>query len=382
MFNVIITGLASLFTDISSEMVYPLVPLYLTIRLGATPAIVGLIEGIAESIASLLKVFSGRISDKIGKRKPLMLGGYSASVIGKYLLYLSNSWAMVLGARVMDRFGKGVRTAPRDALIADSTVKKGKKGASFGLHRALDTLGACIGILLGYYFLTHYAGDYQRVFIWAIFPALVGVLILLGAREVKNIKTSFSSENKVSLSFRWAALDKKLKAFLIISFVFTLGNSSNQFLLLRASNLGFSPANVILLYLVYNLSYFLLAYPAGRISDRIGRKKILILGYLFYGLVYLGFALVDRPFYLLPLFLFYGFYYALTEGIEKAFVSDLAPQHLQATLIGLHATIVGIGLLPASLIAGILWNVFGPRAPFYLGGATGLFASFCLWKLI
>ncbi|HDH09970.1 MAG TPA: MFS transporter [Chloroflexi bacterium] len=378
MFNVIITGITSFLTDISSEMIYPLLPLYLTTQLGASPAIVGLIEGIAESLASLLKVFSGYISDRVQKRKGLAMLGYASSTVGKFLLFLSTSWVWVLGGRIVDRFGKGVRTAPRDALIADSTAKE-RRGRAFGLHRALDTAGAVVGVGLAYYFLTTRQGDYKAVFLYSLIPAALGVAVLSLARETKAVKATASER---PLSFNWSALPTRLKAFLAVVLLFTLGNSSNQFLLLRAKNLGFTPESVLLLYMAYNIIYALFSYPAGRLSDRIGRKSLLVAGYIFYGLVYFGFALVREASYLWLLFAAYGLYIALTEGVQKALMADLAPVELRATLIGLHATFVGIGLFPASFLAGVLWDAFGAPAPFYFGGAMGLLAALGLWLFI
>ncbi|MGB9808561.1 MAG: MFS transporter, partial [Caldanaerobacter sp.] len=342
---------------------------YLTSKLGASPAIVGFIEGVAESIASLLKVFSGYISDRVGKRKSLAILGYSFSTVGKAFLYFASSWGWVFWGRTWDRFGKGIRTAPRDALIAE-TVDRETIGRAYGLHRAMDTLGATIGIVLAYYFITAYKGDYKLVFLFSIVPALLGVIVLFFAKE--------STKRKViskRMSFSWRALDKRLQFFLIVIFIFALGNSSNQFLLLRAKNVGFNDADVILLYLLYNVVYMLFSYPAGRLSDRIGRKKLLVLGYLFYGLVYLGFGRLGFKSAMWWLFSVYGLYMALTEGVEKALVAEISPDHLRGTVIGLHATLTGIGLLPASFIAGLLWDAFGASAPFYFGGILGILAS-------
>lgn len=370
MFNVIILGIVSLLTDISTEMVYPLIPLYLTSKLGASPAIVGLIEGVAESTASLLRVFSGYISDLIGRRKPLAILGYGSSTLGKLFLYLSNSWGFVFIGRWIDRFGKGIRTAPRDALIADSTDPN-RRGRAFGLHRTMDTFGAVIGILLAYYFFTKFSGDYSRVFLYSLIPAFIGVLALFFVRETKRKESKSTSKP----SLKWSLLDRRLKGFLIVTLIFTLGNSSNQFLLLRAKNLGFNDALVLLLYLVYNLVYMTFAYPAGRLSDRIGRKRIIVVGYLFYGLVYLGFAVAKNQPTVWLLFALYGIYIGLTEGVQKALISDIAPVDTRATLIGLHATLEGIGLLPASFIAGLLWNNISASAPFYFGGIMGIVAA-------
>ncbi|MEW6192619.1 MAG: MFS transporter [Bacillota bacterium] len=373
MFNIILLGLVSFLTDVSSEMVYPLVPLFLTLQLGATPAIVGVIEGLAESTASLLKVFSGYWSDRLGRRKPLAITGYALSTLGKGLFYLSTSWGWVLGGRLADRFGKGVRTAPRDALIADSSDPRAY-GLSFGLHRAMDTFGAVAGVAAAYFLLRHAPADFRPVFLYAVIPAAIGVFLLFFVREKRDRR----SRTAQRLSLNWRELDPRLKAFLVVVFLFTLGNSSNQFLLLRAQNLGFLVRDVLLLYLVYVGVYGLLAYPAGRLSDRVGRRRLLVWGYLTYGLVYLGFALVQQPETLWPLFAAYGLYSAATEGVEKALVAEIAPAHQRGTLIGLHATLVGIGLLPASLFAGLLWKILGPAAPFYFGGAMGVLTAAAL----
>ena len=376
MFNVIILGLTSFFTDISTEMVYPLIPLFLTTTLGASPAIVGIIEGVAESLSSILKVFSGYISDKVGRRKPLAIMGYSFSTIGKVFLSFATSWVWVFFGRTSDRFGKGIRTAPRDTIIAE-TVDSSKIGAAYGLHRAMDTMGATIGIILAYYFLTSYKGDFKAVFIYSLIPAAIGVFALFFVREKKIEKQSAKK-----IEFSWKKLDKRLKLFLIVIFIFALGNSSNQFLLLRAKNIGFSDADVILLYLVYNLVYMIFSYPMGKLSDKIGRKKLLIAGYLFYGLVYIGFAVMGFKWAMWLLFSVYGLYIAFTEGVEKALVAEIAPSDIKGTVIGLHATFTGIGLLPASFLAGFLWDVVGVSAPFYFGGIMGILASIGLMIIL
>lgn len=377
MFNVILLGITSFLTDISSEMVYPILPVYLVVKLGASPAILGVIEGVSESLASLLKVFSGYFSDKTNSRKPLTIVGYLSSAAGKILLYLSSGWHYVFVARVADRLGKGLRTAPRDALIADSS-KDNRRGAAFGLHRAMDTAGAALGVLLAYYLITSHKGDFGPIFLFSIIPAVLGVLVLFFVKEKKRSCV----QNQPKPVLRWRSLDKRLKLFLVFSFVFTLGNSSNQFLLLRAQNQGNPLPVVILLYLVYNIIFAISAYPASWLSDKIGRRKILVLGYLFYGIVYLGFAVNNSTHNLWFLFGFYGLYTGFTEGVEKALVSDIAPNNLRATAIGLHATLVGLGLLPASILAGLLWKFIGPAAPFYFGATMGLIASCGFWVIL
>ena len=375
MFNIILLGITSLLTDISSEMVYPILPIYLITRLGASPAILGLIEGTAESLASLLKVFSGYFSDKIKSRKPFTILGYASSTVGKFFLFISTSWGYVLTGRIIDRFGKGVRDAPRDALIAES-AKEGRRGRAFGLHRAMDTLGASVGVLFAYFLIVHYKGELKNIFLFSLIPAFLGILFLFFIKEKKpEVKIPQEKLKFSRIAAKWQILDKRLKLFLIFTFIFTLGNSSNQFLLLRAKDLGNPLPQVILFYLVYNIIYALVSYPAARLSDRIGRKKLLVWGYLFYGLVYLGFAVNHSSSMFWLLFGIYGLYIGFTEGVEKALIADVAPADLRATVIGLHATLVGIGLLPASLLAGILWKFIGPAAPFYFGAVMGISAS-------
>jgi MFS family permease len=377
MFNIILLGITSLLTDISSEMIYPILPIFLVTTLGASPVILGLIEGIAESLASLLKVFSGYFSDRTRQRRPFAIFGYASSALGKLFLYISTSWTYVLIGRAIDRFGKGIRTAPRDAIIADSS-EQGKRGAAFGLHRAMDTLGAIIGVLIAYFLITKFKGSLRNIFLFSLIPAVFGVLFLFLVKE----KKSLPKEGPEKLKFKWSTLDKRLRLFLIFTFIFTLGNSSNQFLLLRAKNLGSPLPRVILFYLAYNILYFLSSYPASYLSDKIGRKRLLVLGYLFYGLVYLGFAVNQSLNTFWLLFGIYGLYIGFTEGVEKALVADIAPPNLRATAIGLHATLVGIGLLPASLFAGLLWKFLGPSAPFYFGGILGITASAGFWFIL
>lgn len=373
MFNVIITGITSFLTDLSTEMVYPLIPLYLA-ALGAPPAVLGIIEGLAESTASLLKVFSGRFSDRLRRRKLLAIAGYAGSTVGKVLLYLSSSWGLVFAGRMVDRVGKGVRVAPRDAIIADATPP-GRRGAAYGLHRAMDTLGAAAGVGIAIWLTARLGdnlqrGDYQRLFLLSLVPAALGVLALFLVREPRHAGPARCLPR---LSLR--SVPVRLRWFLLVVTVFALGNSSNQFLILRARSLGLTVAAVLGAYLLYNTVHGLVAYPVGRLADRFGRKRLLVAGYALYGLVYIGFALARAPHLAWVLFGLYGLYSALTEGLEKALVADVAPAEHCATFIGLHATVVGIGLLPASLLAGALWSLWGPTAPFWFGGALGLLSA-------
>jgi len=366
--NIVLLGLVSLFVDMSTEMVYPLIPLYLTATLGASPAIIGIIEGIAESIASMLKLFSGYVGDVYHNKKRLAVAGYSASILYKVCLLLVTSWPGVLVARIIDRTGKGIRTAPRDALVAQSSSDK-KLGGSFGLHKMMDMAGSSLGVLLAYFFVTANYG-FQKAFLYSILPAVIGVLILFSVREDKS--KSVAAEH---FKFKGIKLDGKLKAYLAVIFIFCLGNSSNTFLLLKAKERGFSTSAVILLYLVFNVSTSVLAIPSGRLSDRFGRSKILVPGYLIYGLVYLGFATVSSKPFVILLFVAYGAYNALISGAERAFVVEKSPVELRGTLLGLYGMLQGIGLLLSSTIAGLFWTRINSNAPFLFGGILGMAAA-------
>lgn len=375
--NVWIAGIGSFFTDISSEMIYPLIPIFLTVQLGVGASVVGLIEGVAESTASVLKVFSGYLSDLVGKRKKLAISGYSLSAVGKLLLYVSVVWPMVLLSRFVDRFGKGIRTAPRDALISESVSKK-ERGKAFGLHRAMDTLGAAAGVLISIVILTYAGKNYpiRNIFLFSLIPAVMGIGFLLFLRETGKGKP----EEKPGLS--WSVLNVRLKLFLLVTLVFTLGNSSDQFLILKAKNLGASITGILAMYFVYNIVYGLTSYPAGKLSDIFSRKRLIVPGYFFYGLVYILAARSNIPggFYLI--FALYGLYMGLTYGVEKALISDISPPDIKASALGLQATIVGLGLFPASLIAGFLWDYIGISAPFYFGAVMSFLAAIAMWIVL
>jgi MFS family permease len=378
--TIILLGLTSLLTDISSEMVYPLLPFFLTATLGAGPAALGLIEGIAESSSSILKLVSGMLSDRIRRKRIFAILGYGASAAGKAVLYVAGSWTVVFGGRLLDRIGKGIRTAPRDALIAENAAQGGA-GKAFGLHRAMDTAGAAIGVILAWWFLTTRPGDYTTVIFWSIVPAVLGVVLLFFVTE----RAGAAMQKQVRLA-RWHALSPSLRRFLIVALIFSLGNSSNTFLLLRAAGFGFTPATIVLLYLVYNLSYALLSYPAGHLSDAIGRRTIVTVGYLLYAGVYAGFAWLgpgSGSWVPWVLFSVYGVYSAATDGVEKALIAELAPSDLRASAIGLHAMIVGAGLFPASLLAGVIWSATGPELALGVGAVTGAAAAALLmfWAL-
>ncbi|MFR5683322.1 MAG: MFS transporter [Clostridia bacterium] len=375
--NVIFLGLISCFADISSEMVYPIIPLYLTTVLGATPAIVGVIEGIAESLASLLKVFSGYISDKYENKKKIAFAGYSTGLIYKITLLVSGSWFGILLARIIDRFGKGIRTAPRDVMVAESS-EDNKLGKSFGIHKALDMLGSAIGILIAFLilkFLGEQVKSYRIVFIVSAIPIIIALCLFSCVKEKKT------ERKEVIRDKFWkniGKLDNQLKLYLFVVFLFTLGNSSNTFLLLRASDVGFSSTNSILLYFIYNIVTSILAIPIGKRSDKTGRKKILVGGYILFSVVYLMFGFSNSKAMMCIAFVIYGIYTAMIAGVEKAFISEIAPKDLKGTMLGLHGTLVGIALLPASIIAGFLWENVNSSAPFIFGATLSLLSAMIL----
>lgn len=373
--NIVFLGLVSCFADISSEMVYPIIPLYLTAVLGATPALVGVIEGIAESVASLLKVFSGYVSDKFQKKKALAFTGYATGVLYKLALVFAGSWVGILSARVLDRFGKGIRTAPRDVMVAES-ADRASMGRAFGIHKMLDMAGSAVGILLAFILLTTMGEEsYKTIFLISIIPVLIALFMFVFIEEKKEKREVAQREHF------WEnvkGLDGQLKLYLAVTFLFTLGNSSNSFLLLRAYDAGFSSNTAILLYFIYNVTASILATPCGKLSDKVGRKKLLVTGYLTFSVVYFGFAVCTSKPLMIVIFVIYGIYTALTAGVERAFISEIAPKEMKGTMLGLHSTLAGIALLPASVIAGLLWDNVGTFAPFVYGGVMSLVAAVIL----
>ena len=377
MLNIIFLGLVSFFADISSEMVYPIIPLYLTAAFGATPLLVGFIEGIAESLASLLKVYSGYLTDKYQKKKPVAFIGYATGLIYKIALLVSTSWTGILISRIIDRIGKGIRTSPRDVMVSES-AKETDRGQAFGIHKALDMLGSAIGIILSYFILLRFkdnTSSYKLIFIISIIPAVIALLMFLFIKE-KN--TAYPQKERTGFLNQFKNLDQKLKMYLLISMIFTLGNSSNSFLLLRANTAGFDATSVILLYFIYNVTASLLAIPFGRMSDRFGRKNILVTGYIIFAVVYFGFGIADTKMGFMLLFMLYGIYTATTAGVERALITDIAPANLKGTMLGLQQTIVGISLFFASIIFGFLWNNFGSFIPFAFGATLSLISAILL----
>ena len=388
--NVWAVSFASFFMDISSEMVINLLPLFLNNVLGVKTNIIGLIEGVAEATASILKLFSGWLSDKVGGRKWIAVAGYGISAICKPFFYFANSWGMVAGVRWADRIGKGIRTAPRDALITDS-VSKEKRGMAFGFNRAADTAGAMIGILIAILvvWLAQAGGvdlsasTFRTIVLISIIPAFLAVLsLIIGAKDVPV--TSVRAAPK----FAFRSLGKPFMVFMIIVGIFDLGNSSDAFLVLRAQEQGLSVIGILVMLAVFNLVYTVISLPAGKLSDRIGRKRLIVGGWLVYAAIYFGFALANSGTQIFVLYVVYGLYYGLAYGTAKAMVADLVPENLRGTAFGTYNAVLGILDFPASLIAGILWQGvgtwagFGSSAPFLFGASLALLAAILmmLWK--
>jgi MFS family permease len=370
--NVLMLGVVSFFTDVSSEMILILLPLfYLT--LGAGGAAIGLIEGIAESIASLMKVYSGWYSDKIGKRKIFISSGYSLSAVTKIFFAIATTWPQVLVIRFTERLGKGLRTSPRDALIADSTDSK-IYGRAFGFHRAMDTSGAILGVILALLLVAYFS--YRQIFLLAVIPAAISVVIVLFFVEERRGEPR-------RIEFKpGSQLSTKYKLFLLVITIFALANFSYAFLVLRANNLGASDRLVITLYLLYNIVYAIAAVPAGELSDKISRKGVIILGYLIFSAMCLGFALASRLAYVALFFALYGIYQAVIEGVQRAYVADLIGKDVRGTAYGIFHTIIGVAALPASLVAGLLWEYISPSATFLYGSGMALLAALLLLVLI
>ena len=373
--NVIFLGIVSLLNDASTELVYPLLPIFLSSSLGASNLFIGLIEGIAETVASLFKLISGYLSDRLGMRKGLALFGYTVSSLTRPIIAMALLPWHILAARAVDRVGKGIRTSPRDALLAASSDEQ-SRGKAFGLHRSFDHMGAVIGPLLASLILFYRPGDYRFVFWVAIIPAFLSIFVL--AFFVKEKAPAVSPLSKKITLFKAKAVPKNLKLFLIAVLLFTLGNSSDAFLLLRAKNLGIPVAMIPILWVYFHVVKMLSSTPSGMVSDNIGRKRTILIGWIIYALVYLGFGLSSSAVHVWVLFGIYGLYYGLTEGVEKAFVADLIEENLRGTAYGLYNVAIGIMSLPASLIMGLIWDRYGIFKAFAFGSLFAFIASLVL----
>jgi len=369
--NVFFTGLTSLLTDTSTKMVYSVMPMFL-LSLGASKTSLSLIEGIAESTAALIKSLSGFWSDKIGRNKPFMLIGYGLSALIMPLYAIVASPLQVLYLRFVERFGKGIRTAPRDSLIAGS-VTNGETGKSFGVQKAMDNMGAILGPFLAFVLLAFYPENYKLIFLLAGIPGVLGILVLIfGIKEAKK------NEQHLLKKFRLKDFPKKFYLFLAIIFVFTLGNSTDALLLVKANEVGVKVAFIPLVYLLSSIVSVALAIPMGSLSDRIGKEKLLIGGFLVYGLVYFGFGITSNLNLIFLLFALYGLYSAMTDGIQKAFISDMIGKNVKGTGLGIYNALLGVTLLPASIIAGLLYDHVNSSVPFYFGACTAVVSAVLL----
>ncbi len=373
--NVFLLGLVSFFNDLASEMIYPLVPIFLTSVLHTSVPIIGFIEGFVEAVASLTKYFFGTYSDYIQKRKIFVVWGYSLAAISKLLIGLAFGWQLVLFARFIDRLGKGLRTAPRDSLLLENATPQ-NKGYIFGFHRAFDSLGAVFGPLIALVLLALFKDDLRQTFFVAFIPACIAVSLLVFFIHEK--KKDIPKEKHTFVKIKWSMLSPKLKHFLLISFLFSLGNSSDVFLLLHAKNLGLSTTLVVLAYVLYNVSQTVFATPAGVLADKLGAKNIFSFGLLIFSIVYFFFGITSSTMWLWILFPLYGIYIATTDGVSKAYISEFITKEESATYFGAYYTLTALGTFLASVIGGLLWQFVSPASTFFYGSFLSL-AAFILF---
>ncbi len=387
--NIVLLGLVSMFIDMSTEMVSPILPMFL-VALGTTPAVIGIIEGITEGLATVLKVFAGYISDKTHKKKWLAVLGYSSAFFYKIGIIFSSTWVGVLIAKIVDRTGKGLRTAPRDSIIAESGDYG--LGRKFGLHKMFDKMGSALGVLLAYLILIGNA-PYKTVFYWSMLPAVLGVLILGFVKEKRKnplddvhfvettpIYTPAAKTEKIRLKDMHAGL--KVWLYLAFLFIFSIGNSSNAFLLLKAQNTGINSSNVLLFYLIFNLVASLFAIPCGRLSDKIGRRNMIVIAYIIYAAVYLCFGLFSNTVTIGIMFALYGFYQAFVTGAERALIVEISPKKFKGTVLGLQGMAQGLGVFLSSIIAGVLWEFVDISVPFFFGAGLALIAAVAMFFIL
>lgn len=374
--TVVRLGIISFFGDISSEMLYPITPIFLTTVLGASMTSLGMIEGFADGLASILKVYSGMWSDRIGKRKPFIVFGYLFAAMAKPFTGMATSWLHVLFARSFDRVGKGLRTAPRDALISESVLEK-DRGKAFGLHRAMDTMGAALGPFIAIAFLSFYAGSLRTIYFWALIPGLLSVVLALVIQD----KPIINHQPEERVKWKWGELPLPFKKYLVAWSLFSLTNSSDVFLLMRVKQSGASVTMTILLYVFYNLLYALLSPYFGKKSDQIPRKKVLFFGLIVFAFVYFGFSLANQLWHFWILFGLYGIYMAATEGVGKALAVDLFNPDLKATAIGILGTSTGIATIFASTFTGWIWDFWGSQWAFLYSAVGAVFGAILLRRI-
>ncbi len=368
---VFILGLVSFFNDLASEMIYPIVPIFLTSVLHTSIPILGLIEGTAEATASLTKYFFGAYSDFLKKRKLFVVLGYSFGAVSKILIGLAYGWPLVLGARFVDRLGKGLRTAPRDSILLENATPQ-NKGYIFGFHRAFDSLGAVFGPLLALVLLYFFKDNIRLTFFIAFIPALLAIFLLIFFVKEKQKKVTQTNQKFVKLS--WTSLNPHLKIFLLVSFIFALGNSSDAFLILHAKNLGLTTTLVVLAYVLYNISQTVFATPAGSLADKIGAQKVFISGLAIFSFVYFFFGIIHNPVWFWLIFPLYGVYIAFTDGISKAYISEFIKKEESGSYFGAYYTLTSVGNFLASFIGGLLWSKFSPSVTFYYGSSMAAIA--------
>jgi len=371
MVNIVIVSIVSMLSYISAEMIYPLVPLYLTLVLGTTPAIAGLVEGIANSFSALLKFYSGYYADKRQNKRRILIIGYAGAIINHLILMFTNTWTLIMSGRISDRFFKAIRTAPRDAVVSYNAKNKPR---AFGLNEAFSAIGATIGIFVAFLIVRNSNDiNYKTIFAIAMIPIVLGSILLLFLKEDR-------SRGLIDVDLN--LLSKNLKIFLFIVFFSSLGNSTKVFLILRALTVGFNPANIILLYLIMNLANGLIAYPVGIIVSKINIKKMIIFSYLLFSVVYFGLGAVTNSIVVVILFILYGFYLSFIAVSSRTFVSKESPIDMKATTLGLSASLVGFASLPAAIIFGFLWSVFGPEIAFYFSGVIGFISALGVFVFI
>jgi MFS family permease len=374
--QVFILGMVSLFTDIASEMLYPVTPIFLTTVLGSSMALVGVIEGLAEVTAGLLKGYFGNLSDRVGKRSIFVVLGYCISAIVKPLPGIFQNIPTVLVSRISDRVGKGIRTAPRDALLA--SYSDGNSGAVFGFHRGMDTLGAAIGPVAALILLNFYPNNFQLIFLVAFIPSVIAVSFTLLIKDKQNTVKVKSKKNYLEF---WKSAPKEYKTVLVLITIFSLVNSSDVFLILKSQNISKSNSLAIFGYVFYNIIYASSSYPLGGLSDKLGKQKVFSFGLIIFSAVYFGFAFVDNIDFIWVFFALYGIYAASTEGVSKAWISDLIPNEQRGSAIGLFTMFSSFSVLIGSFLTGVLWDKFGSSVPFIISASLSLVVSIIIITL-
>ncbi|MBI5971570.1 MAG: MFS transporter [Deltaproteobacteria bacterium] len=369
--NVFFAGLVSLFMDMSSEMIYPLLPIFLINTLGASKTALGVIEGVAEATASLLKIASGWLSDRFGGKKLLMAVGYGVSTVSRPMIAGAGSWADVFLARFVDRTGKGVRGAPRDAIIADST-EKNKLGLAFGFHRAMDTTGAIIGPAIAFILLLYFTDNLRLVFLAAALPGVLAVATIIFF--IKEKRRPIEVKTLPSLSIQ--SFDGQFRLYLAVIAVFSLGNFADAFIILRAHELGVRDWLIPIVYLSFNVVYAAVSIPMGILGDRIGLRRMVLAGFIYFSIIFAGFAASNSALHIWILFPLFGAFKGMSEGVQRAYLASLAPPDRKATAFGVYHAVVGLCLLPASIIAGFLWDRSGAGSAFFFGSGASMLAAF------